>query len=513
MQTGKILTAFIVLSLMLFLGCQRDNIPLDYQIQSIQTNKKSLSLEAGQHEQIKAFAVPSVAVSPVFTWASSDEDIAVVSDLGMVEARSPGNTVVTVSFSHVSASVPVSVSPRKFVPGTYSDTIVHIVLKGAGCPFADSAHYGIYLPAREEPLRGVLILQHGCGMEQFGITRPYDLQYQAFARKWKLAVIETALYGNCGRWRDPASGTANALLKVLEDTGAQSGHPELKNVPWLMWGHSGGGYWTLAMLREYPDRILAAVCYSAAWNPAWAYPEATAKIPVLMRHAGADDGGESAVCWATATNTFLRLRNMDAPICIAHNTGQNHNFSFIRYMAIPFFEAAMEQRMPAENLTPMRDLDPSRMWLGDTLSLQLYKRSDFKGNTKGMCLFPDETTAKRWKEFVITGKVEDKTPPPSPFNVLAKWRDNAWEVTWEADADIESGISRFNIFKNGILIGKLPDQGAYQYFDTNGDNTIPVKVPDMKFSLPGAKSEKLTIFVQTVNQFNLVSGMTEAIFQ
>ncbi len=513
MKTGEMLTAFIVLSLLLFIGCENDNISLEYQINSIQTDKKSLSLEVGQHEQIKASAVPSVAVPPVFNWISADEEIAVVSDHGMVEARSRGNTVVTVSFSGASASVPVSVSSGKPAPGTYGDTIVHVVLKGAGYPFADSARYGIYIPARDEPMRGILILQHGCGMEQFGITRPYDLQYQAFARKWKLAVIETALYGNCGRWRDPASGTAKALLDVLEDTGDKTRHPELTTVPWLMWGHSGGGYWTLAMLRDYPERILAAVCYSAAWDPAWTYPEATAKIPVLMRHAGADDGGASALCWATATNTFIRLRNMDAPICIAHNIGQNHNYSYIRYMAIPFFEAALEQRMAAGNGTALRDLDPTLMWLGDTLSLQLYKRSEFEGNCKGMCLFPDESTAKKWKEFVSTGKVEDKTPPPPPFNVKAIWRDNGWDVTWEADADIESGILRFNIFKNGILIGKLPDTGAFQYFDTNGDNTIPVAVPDMKFSLPGSKSENMTISVQTVNHFNLASEMTEAIFQ
>ena len=109
MKTGEMLTAFILLSLLLYMGCENDNFPLDYQIKSIQTDKKSLSLEVGQHEQIKASTVPSVAVSPVFNWASADEEIAVVSDHGMVEAISEGLTFVTVSYQDIHVSIPIKV--------------------------------------------------------------------------------------------------------------------------------------------------------------------------------------------------------------------------------------------------------------------------------------------------------------------------------------------------------------------------------------------------------------------
>lgn len=420
--------------------------------------------------------------------------------------------VLSMNLSDISATARGKVKPFGLSMKVYSDTIVRITLKGTNCPFADHADYGVYIPTRTESLRGVLILQHGCGMEQFGITRPYDVQYQAFARKWKLAVVETALYGNCSVWRNPDSGTAHALFKVLNDAGKNTGHPELSVVPWLLWGHSAGGYWILAMLKAYPERIMAAVCYSAAWNPQWNYSEATAKIPILMRHAGANDGDSSVLCWKTAVHTFHKLRNMDAPISIAYNAGQNHNFSYIRYMAIPFFESVMKQRMPKGHTNIMRDIDRSQTWLGDTLSLQIYKESDYTGKKSGLCLFPDQATAKNWKEFVTTGKVVDKTPPPPPFDVKVKWNNNTLEVTWKADADIESGILRFNIFRNGILVGKLPESGDYQKFDTNGDNTFPVNVPEMKFVITGIKNVKTTIGVQAVNHFNLTSGRTDVVY-
>ncbi len=507
------LTLLLYLHVPIFIGCGKAEVSESYKLADIHVDKQSLILEVGDEEKLLASAIPAVAQQPVFLWSSADKSIATVSNQGVVEALSEGETIITVSSSDVSTKVPVKVNLCEPLSKTYNDTIVRMTLKGADCPFADHADYGVYIPTRTESLRGVLILQHGCGMEQFGITRPYDLQYQAFARKWKLAVIETALYGSCGGWRDPASGTASALFKVLKDAGANTGHPELNTVPWLMFGHSAGGYWTLAMLKAYPERIMAAVCYSAAWDPKWDYPEATTKIPLLLRHAGANDGDPSTLCWATAVHTFLKLRNMDAPVSIAYNAGQNHNFSYIRYMSIPFFEAVMKQRMPEGNATVMRDIDRSQRWLGDTLSLQIYKESEYTGSRRGLCLLPDETTAKNWKEFVSTGKVADKTPPPAPFNVKVKWVNNALEVTWEADADIESGILRFDIFKNGILVGRLPETGDYQKFDTNGDNTIPVNVPEMKFRITGAENVKTTISVQAVNHFNLTSEKTEVTYK
>jgi pimeloyl-ACP methyl ester carboxylesterase len=461
----------------------------------------------GDKTQIRASAVPAVAVQPAFAWESAPAAVVSVDAQGWVEALAPGEATVMVSTSGVAATVPVKVNPHEPVTKTYSDTLLRMTLTGTDCPFADHADYGVYIPTRTEALRGVLVLQHGCGMEQFGITRSCDLQYQALARKWKLAVVETALYGSCQVWGNPSAGTVDALLKILTDAGDETGHPELNAVPWLLFGHSGGGYWVLAMMNEYPERIMAAVCYSPAWDPTWDYPAVAAKIPMLARHAGAND---CSSCWATSVHAFQKLRGMDAPVSIAHNPAQNHNFSYLRYMAVPFYEAVMKQRMPEGNGTVMRDLDRTRTWLGDTLTLQLYRESEHTGDKSGLCVLPDEATALLWKEYVSTGTVTDRTPPPAPFNVKARRNGNNITVTWEADADIESGILRFEIFKDGAQVGTLPSSGAYQRFDTNGDNTIPTVVPEMKFEIAGgADNVEHIISVRTVNHFDLPSDKTE----
>jgi pimeloyl-ACP methyl ester carboxylesterase len=390
--------------------------------------------------------------------------------------------------------------------------IFMVTLRGELYPF-DHADYAVYIPG-DLALQGVLILQHGCGMEQFGITRPYDLQYQAFAKKWHVAVLETALYGNCGGWKDAGSGSAAALLKALDELGKQSGHPELSNAPWLLWGHSGGGYWTLSMIQDYPERILAAFCYSPAWEiPNGKFPETVKDIPVFIRHAGSGEAppGGSNCCWISSIQAFGALRGLNAPASIAYTAGQNHNFSFVRQMAIPFYEAVLKQRLPDQTGAPLKKLDPGKTWLGDTLTLEIFKESGYTSNKESLCLLPDSNAAATWKEYILTGRVTDRTPPPAPFDLQLKAVNDSVELSWKADADIESGIKCFIIYRDGQQIGRFPKTGIYQTFDTNGDNTIPKFPPCMKFRFAAQNSKKTIICVSTINNDDLESEQAQII--
>ena len=387
------------------------------------------------------------------------------------------------------------------------DSVFQITLKDDDCNFADWADYGVYVPTGKRRLQGILILQHGCGMEQFGLTRHYDLQYQAFARKWNLAVIETAIHGTCGLWGYPEKGSAAGLEKVLAKAAVKTGHDEIITVPWLLWGHSAGGFWTLGMLRDYPERIIAAVCYSAAWDPDYAYTQTAAEVPLLLRHAGKDDGDPSSKCPETARHTFAKLRAMDAPVSIVLNNGQNHNLSFLRTMAIPFWEAALKQRISKSGT--LQPLDRKQTWLADTTTFEIFREEGYSGDKTRLARLPDEASAKAWKEFATTNVVTDKTAPAAPFDLTAAKLGEVLEISWKADADVESGIGSFNIYKDGSLIGRVPESGVFQDYDRNGDNTYPVPAPAMKYRLTEVPSKSARIGVETVNRDGLKSSITE----
>jgi hypothetical protein len=379
----------------------------------------------------------------------------------------------------------------------------------------DHAKYSIYIPDSIQEIRGIFIHQHGCTMEGRGAATAYDLQYQAFARKWHLAVVGPDLYPKAGHgcddWRNPEDGSGSALLAGLDSIARLSNHPELTTAPWLLWGHSGGGYWVLAMMNAYPDRIVGAVCYSPAFDPHFTYPRAVAKIPVIIRHAGKDDFNAPGInCWGTALNSFSILRNMQGLVSIASTPDQNHNLSYIRYIAVPFFESVLAQRLPPNGSTVLRDMDQTKAWLCDTVTsgtVSTYKASEFRGNKLTMSWLPDSACAAKFKEYITTGTLRDGTAPFTPENLkVVKLKDSQLELTWKAEADIESGISFFNIYKNNHIIGRYPSETDFQTFDTNGDDAVPVNPPAMSFRISGlAENGVDTIALTTINRFNLES--------
>lgn len=379
------------------------------------------------------------------------------------------------------------------------DTVFAITLEGDDCRFADHVEYGIFVPGTAEKIRGVMVFQHGCSQEEFGISRHCDVQYQAFARKWNLAIIEPAIFGLCDIWAFPENGSYKALSLALAKAGERTLHPELVSAPFLLWGHSGGGLWTLAMLNQHPERIIAAVCYSAAWDPDWEYPEAAYDVPVIFRHAGPGEGADNIP--ATARHGFAKMRAHDAPASIAYTRGQTHNHSYIRTITIPFWDAALKQRLAADG--SLQRLDPEKTFLGDTLVFNICQEKYYTGDKSNLCRLPDRTSAEAWREYATTGRVVDKTPPSAPYALEIASVGGTSLLKWRAEADIESGIGCFNIYGDGELIGRIPSEGTFQGFDTNGDQARPVIPPAMEFHLPAGKW--MVIAVETVNRDGLAS--------
>jgi len=364
-------------------------------------------------------------------------------------------------------------------PAPAPDTVFSITLIGDDCKFADHVDYGIYVPGGNRTIRGVMVFQHGCSQEEFGISRHCDVQYQALARKWDLAIVEPTIFGLCDIWAFPENGSYKSLLLALSKAGARTGHPELATAPFLLWGHSGGGLWTLAMLNQHPERIIAAVCYSAAWDPDWDYPEVAYDVPVIFRHAGPGEGADNIP--ATARHGFAKMRAHDAPASIAYTRGQTHNHSYIRSMTVPFWEAALAQRLAGDG--SLQKLDLAKTWLGDTTTFEIFPEAGFTGSKSALCRLPDKASAEVWSEYASTGKYIDKTAPAAPYGLEIVMDGDAAVLKWRAEADIESGIGYFNIYRDGEQIGRVPSEGTFQWYDVNGDQARPVTPPAMELRL------------------------------
>ena len=104
--------------------------------------------------------------------------------------------------------------------------------------------FSCWIPDMTDPLRGVLIHQHGCTNASPETHPPVtlDFHWRALARKHRFALLspQYQVAGSCSEWNDPESGSERALFTALEEIGEESARPELSELPWVLWGHSGG---------------------------------------------------------------------------------------------------------------------------------------------------------------------------------------------------------------------------------------------------------------------------------
>ena len=103
------------------------------------------------------------------------------------------------------------------------------------------------------------------------------------------------------------------------------------------------------------------------------------------------------------------------------------------------------------------------------------------------------------------------TPPPAPTNLRLKGN----ELSWEAEADLESGLASFIIERDGKFLAKVPEPGknpfgrpifqGLQYSDTPPQPLAPMRYTDTKAE-PGKKHTYRVFAVNTVNLKSMPSA-------
>jgi hypothetical protein len=391
--------------------------------------------------------------------------------------------------------------------------------------------YTVWIPPGVKTLRGVIVHQHGCGEGacKAGQTAAFDLHWQALARKHECALLgpsyEQPEKANCGLWCDPRNGSEKKFLQALTELAAQSKHPELATVPWALWGHSGGAAWVGTMLMLHPDRIAAVWLRSGTPRlaspdgkaPALEIPAAAYAIPVMC-NIGTKEGvtvkeGRFAGVWKGVHPFFESFRAKGGLIGVAVDPNSSHDCGNSRYLAIPWFDTCLTMRLPdnAGDAT-LKPTPTNSAWLAPLLGEAAVPAAQFKEDAKLAVWLPNERVAKAWAEYVKDGNVSDPTPPPAPTSVRLS---AAGEVTWDAVADLESGLAGFIIERDGAEIGRVPAKPAGSIgrpiFQKNSYHDTPTApLAEMRFADAGAKpGEKHSYRIFAVNGAGLKSEPSE----
>ncbi len=374
--------------------------------------------------------------------------------------------------------------------------------------------YAVWIPPGLKTLRGLIVHQHGCGDGscKSGLTGAFDLHWQALARKHDCALMGPAYEQpekeNCQLWCDPRNGSDATFQKSLADLGTQSGHPELSAVPWAIWGHSGGGHWAGGMVLLHPERVAAAwlrsgvppLKVSEGKPTPYAITDAACQVPVMC-NLGTKEGvtvkdGRFAGVWGGVETFFKGLRTKGGLVCVAVDPLSSHECGNQRYLAIPWLDACLAARLPNKNGESLRLMSAKDAWLvplsvgdesvADAVGKTPVAADRYVGRVEESCWLPNEAIAQAWTQYVKDTSVVDFTPPLAPTNV----RSRGGVLTWDAEADLESGLASFVIERDGQFLANVPEVGknpygrpifqTLQYSDTPSQPLVQMRFTDTK---------------------------------
>lgn len=241
----------------------------------------------------------------------------------------------------------------------------------------------LWVPTGIKPVRGIFISGHGGGG---GDSRDFarDENIRAFAMRLGFGVA--GLHNFPGR--SAYEQGAKVFFNALEDFSEMGHHPELKNVPFVMYGSSNGGSTTYGFVNYAPER---AICFvsnvSGGGSPEVPADEAL-KVPgvfivgqfdALMGQRGIDrieallkNARERDARWAWAVEM----------------KGHEDGASFDLYMKL--VEQAVAVRYPADanpvaGPVKLKDIPEESGWLADQSTwdsgiTKIYPYSEYPGD-------------------------------------------------------------------------------------------------------------------------------------
>jgi poly(3-hydroxybutyrate) depolymerase len=399
--------------------------------------------------------------------------------------------------------------------------------------YADPTYY-CWVPDSLKAARAVIVHHHGCTREGDAQMMMNDVQWKTFAKKWDAVFIAPKMISGppgkanattCQNFYVPENGSDNTFLAALDSLAARTGHPEIRTAPWALWGHSAGSFWSTGMLRLHPDRIAGVVAQSCGFDVSQA--AGVLKVPVL-HHNGKQDlcyndtlwskGRARGGLWAHAVNPFVTWAynpNKNAAPMMGHAPGN------MREIAIPWLDIVLSERLPAPGQASLRDMDTAAAWLGDAASGAILPSGEFAGNKAKASWFPNRHFAEKWKEYMAAGSIRDTLPPPMPYRLTGTYSGQRLRLDWDADADLETGIKTFVIYRDGNPYDTLEFPSAPANYFTlekgfqrwnDGDQPIPSVPPAMTYTDAAVSGSGTYVYqVGTVNWSGLAGPKSPAL--
>lgn len=270
------------------------------------------------------------------------------------------------------------------------------------------------IPTGLQTIRGLFVSTNGAG----GDTRGrYTLAYlKAFCALHGLAFIGAQAF-------DSHPGSVTVLEHALTRFATDSGHPELANAPFVIYGFSAGGGFANRLVNTLPDRCVASAPLSSAMR--MEVPPGALQVPVCMFSGELEDRLNPLL-----TVTMQDQRPLGAHFAWAMLEGQAHREFDQPTLALPFLDHCLRLRYPAQAdprtgpvaLTP---LPLAAGWLADNTTwksglTKIAPYADPGPAAPTTSWLPDEDVAFIYRAYATFAPVLKLTNPPSGASWVLK---------------------------------------------------------------------------------------------
>ncbi len=291
--------------------------------------------------------------------------------------------------------------------------------------------FSLWVPDGDEPIRGLIINGHGGGI---GDNRRFSREqsFRHFAAQHRFGVVGLHHYSGRAMFHQGGSDFLNALDALA----ALGRHPELKHLPFIIFGSSNGAGTAYALANYAPERTIAfgmnvgrmatpsrptggtlevpGMTIVGPEDPFFAQPEVSERIKV-----------ESA-------------RARGARWAIVVEAGKGHEDGFSIDLFIPFFEACIDLRLPKEadarkGPVTLKTIPLENGWLADHATwtdsvTRIVPYPSFEGDTSRASWLPNEATAHAYRavgtfsapvEIVVEGMPRIASPFNQPMDFMS----------------------------------------------------------------------------------------------
>ncbi len=317
------------------------------------------------------------------------------------------------------------------------------------------ADFSSWLSDPKKPVKAVIIHQHGCTNASPDSQPPItgDLHWRALARKHDclLLVPMYQVVGDCSNWNDPESGSERALFAALAALSEHYGRPEIKDLPWVLWGHSGGSSWSAQMIVRHPKRVLAA-SFRGGCSKQFGVPEFRLKfasvaheLPLLFVWGKRESVPTSKhfVSWTPMNTMYAELRTQGSKVSRLIDPRSEHGCDNSRLISIPFLDTVLSAQDHEGVLADMETLEQRE--------INAVSKTDPK-----LTWLPNEHLLTLWQEFSEFGTLKPKQPKlKAPVIAAARQSNGSIQLIWQIEPALDGGLLAIRIYRDEKLWQQL----------------------------------------------------------